>query len=109
MLISLCSKSYPSKDNQRSRYKDDIFCDVCRLFPCTQEHILVCPKLNSMIPQDKVEYFENPVEYTWIYSDQVEKQLLVTKSYKMLEDLKLLFLSQTRSQGTGGEGQEVTS
>ena len=45
LLFSLRSRSFPTKENFRNNNKDDILCDLCRLFPCSQAHLLQCPEI----------------------------------------------------------------
>ena len=77
---------------------------------CTQEHVIRCPKLCSLIRGKDQDEINPNVEHNWIFSNDVEKQLLVTRSYNLFRDTKNTFLSQMRSQGTRGmETQETHS
>ena len=64
LCFSLRSRTYCSKDNYRNKYKnDDIFCEACKLFICTQEHVIRCPKLRSLIrgnDQDEINCSQTP-------------------------------------------------
>ena len=54
LLFQLRAKTIDVKENFRNAYlNNDMLCDLCRLFPCTQSHPLQCPKLKTRIIVDK--------------------------------------------------------
>ena len=44
LLFSLRSRTIETKENFRNKYNDNL-CDICKLFLCTQAHILQCPEI----------------------------------------------------------------
>ena len=83
LLFKLRSKTIWVKDNFRNAYLDnDMLCDLCKLFPCTQAHPLQCPQLmTTMIVDKKLNINDN-----FIYGD-VDQQLVYVKIYSTYWEL----------------------
>ena len=45
LLFSLCSQTFPCKENEKWKHDDNPYCDLCYLFPCRVTHILNCPSI----------------------------------------------------------------
>ena len=90
LLFKLRSKTIWVKDNFRNAYLDnDMLCDLCKLFPCTQAHPLQCPQLmTTMIVDKKLNINDN-----FIYGD-VDQQLVYVKIYKQYWELREQLLSE---------------
>ena len=84
LLFKLRSRTISVKDNFRNAFIDnDMLCELCRLFPCTQSHVLSCPSLQlSMVVEDGTKLNDN-----YIYGD-LEQQLLYVKIYKNFWELR---------------------
>ena len=51
LLFKLRTRMYPVKDNFKNKYKDkNMNCELCKIEKCTQEHLLKCKVLNSIVP-----------------------------------------------------------
>ena len=89
LLFSLRSKTVLVKENFKNAYQNNnMLCELCQLFSCTQSHPLQCPKLNTKIIIDKrIKLTEE-----FIYGD-VEQQLLYVKIYKQFWDLRKTLLN----------------
>ena len=95
LLFKLRSKTIWVKDNFRNAYLDnDMLCDLCKLFPCTQAHPLQCPQLmTTMIVDKKLNINDN-----FIYGD-VDQQLVYVKIYKQYWELReQLLLEQSEDK-----------
>ena len=95
LLFKLRSKTIWVKDNFRNAYLDnDMLCDLCKLFPCTQAHPLQCPQLmTTMIVDKKLNINDN-----FIYGD-VDQQLVYIKIYKQYWELReQLLLEQSEDK-----------
>ena len=90
LLFKLRSKTIFVKGNFKNAYlNNDMLCNLCSLFPCTQSHPLQCPKLNlTIIVEEKTNLAE-----TFIYGS-VEQQLVYVKIYKQFWDLREQLLSE---------------
>ena len=54
LLFKLRSKTVAVKQNFRNAYlNNDMLCELCLLFPCTQSHPLQCPKLTAKLMVEK--------------------------------------------------------
>ena len=79
--------------NKHYKYKkyfnNDMLCDLCKLFPCTQSHLLQCPKLTtSMVVDKKVD-----ISDSFLYGD-VDQQLVYVKIYQQFWDLREQMLAE---------------
>ena len=62
---------------------NNMLCELCKLFPCTQSHTLHCPKLTTtMVVDNKIKLNES-----FLYGS-VEQQLVYVKIYKLFWDLR---------------------
>ena len=90
LLFKLRSKTIWVKDNFRNAYLDnDMLCDLCKLFPCTQSHPLQCPQLTTTMIVDK----KLNINDKFIYGD-VDQQLVYVKIYKQYWDLREEMLTE---------------
>ena len=90
LLFSLRSKTVLVKENFKNAYQNNnMLCELCQLFSCTQSHPLQCPKLNTKIIVDK----KIKLTEQFIYGD-VDQQLLYVKIYKQFWDLRTEMLSK---------------
>ena len=70
-----------------------MLCQVCKLFKCTQAHVLQCPRLKTKILVDShCQLSEND-----IYGN-VDKQLLYVKIYKEFWDLRARILEEQKEK-----------
>ena len=80
LLLSLRPKTYDCKITFKPKYGENIFCELCKMFNCTQNHILFCPKIVTYIQKETLisdEIFQDRnVEY--IYGN-VDQQLMIVK------------------------------
>ena len=78
MMFKLRSRTISVKLNFPNAYmNNDMLCDLCQLFPCTQSHPLQCPVLSSrLIVEKNINLRDNFVYGT------VDQQLLYVKIYK---------------------------
>ena len=54
ILFELRSRTIQTKENFQNAYlNNDMLCELCKLFPCTQFHPLQCPSLMTRIMVDK--------------------------------------------------------
>ena len=90
MLFKLRSKTISVKQNFKNAYfNNDMLCDLCHLFPCTQSHPLQCPALTgSLVVEKNIDLNDS-----FIYGT-VEQQLLYVKIYKHFWDLREKLLKQ---------------
>ena len=90
LLFQLRAKTINVKENFKNAYlNNDMLCDLCRLFPCTQSHLLQCPKLKTrMIVDQKLNLSEK-----FLYGT-VDQQLLYVKIYSQFWDLREQLLSE---------------
>ena len=90
LLFKLRSKTIWVKENFKNAYlNNDMLCDLCKLFPCTQSHPLQCPQLmTSMIVDKKLKLNDK-----FIYGD-VDQQLVYVKIYKQYWDLREQMLQE---------------
>ena len=94
LLFKLRSKTIWVKDNFRNAYLDnDMLCDLCKLFPCTQAHPLQCPQLTTTMIVDK----KLNINDKFIYGD-VDQQLVYVKIYKQYWDLREEMLTEQNEE-----------
>ena len=64
LLFRLRSQTIQVKEIFSNAYfNNDMLCDLCKLFPCTQSHILQCPELTPMFMVDT----KLNISDAWIY------------------------------------------
>ena len=84
LLFKLSSRTVWVKGNFPNAYlNNDMLCELCKLFPCTQAHPLQCPRLKTRIIVDN----NTVISENFIHGD-VEQQLLYIKIYKQFWDLR---------------------
>ena len=76
LLFKLRSKTVQVKANFRNGNIQNMICEICQLFTCTQEHVLQCPVLTQKCT---IVNTAN-VKHSFIYGN-VEQQLLYTQIY----------------------------
>ena len=90
LLFKLRSKTISVKANFPNAYfNNNMLCDLCELFPCTQSHPLQCPKLLTNLVVDK----KLKIDESFLYGD-VDQQLVYVKIYKQYWDLREQILSE---------------
>ena len=78
------SRTIQTKENFQNAYlNNDMLCELCKLFPCTQFHPLQCPSLMTRIMVDK----NVNISEKHIYGS-VDQQLLFVKIYSQFWDLR---------------------
>ena len=94
LLFRLRSKTIWVKEKYSHAYlNNDMLCELCRLFRCTQSHPLQCPRLKTMIVMDStVNLSENHV-----YGD-VDQQLIYVKIYREFWDLREKLLTKDKDE-----------
>ena len=94
LLFRLRSKTIWVKEKfSRAYLNNDMLCELCRLFRCTQSHPLQCPRLKTMIVMDStVNLSENHV-----YGD-VDQQLIYVKIYREFWDLREKLLTKDKDE-----------
>ena len=94
LLFKLRSRTVLVKDNFKNAYlNNDMLCELCNLFTCTQSHPLQCPRINSRIIVDK----QLNISDKFIYGT-VDEQLLYVRIYKQFWDIREEMISQQKSQ-----------
>ena len=84
ILFKLRSRTIQTKENFQNAYlNNDMLCELCKLFPCTQFHPLQCPSLMARIMVDK----NVDISEKHIYGS-VDQQLLFVKIYSQFWDLR---------------------
>ena len=84
LLFKLRSRTVQVKDNFKQAYLDNnMLCELCQLFPCTQAHPLQCPKLTVNLIVDRSLNLNE--KFIFGTTDQ---QLLYIKIYKEFWDLR---------------------
>ena len=82
LLFKLRSRTVQVKDNFKQAYLDNnMLCELCQLFPCTQAHPLQCPKLTVNLIVDRSLNLNE--KFIFGTTDQ---QLLYIKIYKEFWD-----------------------
>ena len=94
MLFKLRSRTISTKENFPNAYlNNDMLCQLCKLFPCTQFHVLQCSSLvTSLIVDKSVKLDEKDVYGT------VDQQLLFVKIYVKFWDLREEMLDNIKKQ-----------
>jgi hypothetical protein len=84
ILFKLRSRTIQTKENFQNAYlNNNMLCELCKLFPCTQFHPLQCPSLMTRIMVD-----ENvKISEKHVYGS-VDQQLLFVKIYTQFWDLR---------------------
>ena len=64
------------KENQKSSFKDNMWCRTCFLFSETQEHVLQCSVLRDQVQHLNIDF--SSVDYKMIFGN-LEKQEKIVK------------------------------
>ena len=90
LLFRLRSKTISVKGNFPNAYlNNDMMCDLCHLFPCTQTHPLQCPALSvRMVVDNNIKLSEK-----FIYGT-VDEQLLYVKIFSKFWNLREKLLKE---------------
>lgn len=84
LLFKLRSKTIQVKDNFKNAYQNnDLLCDLCKLFPCTQSHPMQCPQLNLSLVVDKTLHMDEKLIY-----GSADEQLLYIKIFTQFWELR---------------------
>ena len=84
LLFKLRSRTVQVKDNFKNAYlNNDMLCELCKLFTCTQSHPLQCPRINSRLVVDK----QLNISDKFIHGT-VDEQLLYVRIYKQVWDIR---------------------
>ena len=84
LLFQLRAKTVSVKENFKNAFlNNNMLCDLCKLFPCTQSHPRQCPLLKTRIIVDK----NLDLSEKFLYGD-VDQQLVYVKVYKQFWDLR---------------------
>ena len=90
LLFQLRAKTVLVKENfQNAFFNNNMLCDLCKLFPCTQSHPLQCPKLLTKIIVDQRVNLSDKFVY-----GNVDQQLLYVKIYAEFWELRKKMLSE---------------
>ena len=90
LLFKLRSKTISVKGNFPNAYfNNDMLCDLCHLFPCTQTHPLQCPALSVKIVVEK----DLKLSERFIYGT-VDQQLLYVKIFAQFWNLREKILKE---------------
>lgn len=82
ILLALRSRTIWVKENFKNMYtSDNMLCFCCKLFTCTQQHIMVCPKI---VQKSQILHIQtNNLTYDMIYGD-TDQQLKITIVFEKL-------------------------
>ena len=83
LLFKLRSRTVQVKYNFQSGNIENLLCDLCNLFTCTQEHVLSCPVLTAQCKMVNTK----TVEHSFIHGN-VDQQLLYTRIYSKFWDAR---------------------
>ena len=72
----------------------ETLCEVCKLFPETQSHILQCPE---MAPKLKLISLDNKMDECFVYGN-VDEQLKNSKIYCEIMDLRKEILDEKKTE-----------
>ena len=80
-LFRLRSRMINVKGNQKSSYKNNMWCRTCQLFSETQEHILQCSAIRDKVNHLNIDF--SLVDYKMIYMN-LESQEKIAKVYHIM-------------------------
>ena len=91
LLFKFRTRMYSVKANFRSRYENNLLCNLCASSECNQSHLFVCPVLKAFIP----ELFVTTTKYEDIFGDldQMKKAVVLIEKIcnireQLLEDIQ---------------------
>ena len=88
------SRTIQVKDNFKNAYiNNDMLCVLCKMFRCTQSHILQCPSINSKIIVDK----KQTISEKFIYGS-VDEQLVYVKIYEQFWGIREEMINDQENQ-----------
>ena len=94
LLFKLRSRTIQVKDNFKNAYiNNDMLCVLCKMFRCTQSHILQCPSINSKIIVDK----KQTISEKFIYGS-VDEQLVYVKIYEQFWGIREEMINDQENQ-----------
>ena len=93
LLFKLRTRTVSVKENFKNAYQNnDMLCELCKLFPCTQSHPTQCPQLKTkMVVDPKLVLCETDV------FGHVDKQLIYAKIYRQFWELRETLIQDIRS------------
>ena len=84
-MLALRSRSIETKENFKNKYKvSDIWCVLCKLFSCTQQHILFCQKIRE---RSTIEIDKHDLRMEMVYGN-IDQQLKITRIYEHFLELR---------------------
>ena len=86
LLFKLRSRTIQVKYNFQNANLQNMLCELCNLFTCTQEHVLTCPVLT----QHCTIVNTMSVEHNFIYGN-VDQQLMYTRIYSQFWDARKFY------------------
>ena len=94
LLFKLRSRTVQVKNNFQNGYHQNMLCEICNIFTCTQEHVLSCPVLTQ-----KCRIVNTmTIEHSFIHGN-VEQQLMYIKIYSQFwEERKIIIYLKAQSQ-----------
>ena len=96
-LFSLRSRTLETKENFKMKFKDNnMLCDICQFFSCSQGHILQCPELVKRAKIYKNCHEKDP---DMIYGNE-EQQLKIVKIYEEYITIRTSLLSDCSTQSS---------
>ena len=51
LLFKFRTRMYSVKTNFRSKFENDLICNLCASSECSQRHLFVCPVIKAFIPE----------------------------------------------------------
>ena len=100
LLLQLRTRTFPSKSNFRNQFKDDMYCNLCKIEICDQEHQMNCLVMRRFVP----ELNHTNVKYSDLFGS-VDKQFEAVKLYskivrqkEILEEIIVTATSRQRDQ-----------
>ena len=91
LLFQLRTRMVDVKVNYRNKYID-IFCPVCKIANDSQQHLFDCPELTK-----KLSVIVNSnVQYTHIFSDEIEKQISALTMFETLWKQRKIYLEKNK-------------
>ena len=106
-LFRLRSRTLNVKDNQKSSYKENMWCRTCHLFSETQEHILHCSIVRDKVKHLSIDF--SSVSYNMIFGSMDCQEKLI-KIYQIMVQARNDILNPKQSESSpspsGGPGHQ---
>ena len=94
LLFRLRSRTINVKSNFPNAFlNNNMLCEICKIFPCTQSHLLQCPALTTKLIVDSTVKLKD----SFVYGN-VEQQLLYVKIYAEFWKLREEVLKERKKQ-----------